>query len=269
MKENGPRVLTSSSNALTPATRCSKPSRRKLRVAESATLERASAAEAGVGLMPEADLVLPLLPAEVDLAAVAQRRKVHQATLQVAQHDLALAQLHHGLAQRQEAFRDRASDIAPAVARRRLGERLARLAVAQPRAGRAQRLDELLHPGQRGVRLLERVVAAVAGLVAHAAVRERAFAASARLGRVRAEPASRMRLSSSFASASETVRSWPWKASCQCSAGHFRACSSSAPMLSAGTNSSSSRISSGSVSKRHGYSSGLPGFPGHTLVRSS
>ena len=79
----------------------------------------------------------------------------------------------------------------------------------------------------------------------------------------------RRRRSSSFASASETVRSWPWNASVQCSAGHLRTCSSSLASSSAGTRSLSSRTSSGSVSNRHGYASTLPGLPGQTGVRSS
>ena len=37
--------------------------------------------------MPEGDLLLALLPAEVDLAAVTQRREVDQATVEVPEDD--------------------------------------------------------------------------------------------------------------------------------------------------------------------------------------
>ena len=101
--------------------------------------------------------------------------------------------------------------------------------------------------------LLERVVARVG---------HRAARGSGRSGR---RP--RMRRSSSSASASETVRSWPWKASCQCSAGHLRTCSSSsATAPRRARRSSSSSTISGSVSKRHGYASRLPGLPGQICV---
>ena len=80
-------------------------SRRKVRTS-SAIVERAAPAEAGVGLVPEADLRLALLPAQVDLAAVAQSGEVDQAAVEVAQHDLALAQLEHRLAQLEEPLRD-------------------------------------------------------------------------------------------------------------------------------------------------------------------
>src|ERR687898_264806 len=79
----------------------------------------------------------------------------------------------------------------------------------------------------------------------------------------------RIRCASSSASASDTVRSCPWKARCQCSAGHLRTCSSSPASSTAGTNSPSSSTISGSVSKRHGYWSAFPGLPGQIFSRSS
>ena len=53
---------------------------------------------------------------------------------------------------------------------------------------------------------------------------------------------------SSSASDSPIVRSWPWKARCQWSGGHFRTCSSSVTSDSAGTKSSSGRTRTGSAS---------------------
>ena len=52
--------------------------------------------------------------------------------------------------------------------------------------------------------------------------------------------------------ASDTVRSWPWNASVQCSAGHLRTYSSASLTASAGSQSASGRTSSGSAVKRHG-----------------
>ena len=70
--------------------------------------------------------------------------------------------------------------------------------------------------------------------------------------RAAAGAAWRMRRSSSSESAAPTARSCPWKASVQCSAGHLRMCSSWSLSSSAGTQSASSRTTSGSHSKRHG-----------------
>ena len=169
-------------------------------------------AEAGLGLVPEADRVLALLPAQVDLAAVAERREVEQAAVEVAQHDLELAQLDHRVAQLEEALGDRAARVAAAVRRAR-PRRAPRAPRGRPSRSRAARMRSISSTtcGQQLGRLLERVVA----LVDHAAARAPA----------------RMRRSSSSASASETVRSWPWKARCQCSAGHLRTCSSSPDQL--------------------------------------
>src|SRR4051794_27864575 len=90
--ENGPNVLTIRSSAPTPATRCSKFSRRQVSATPSATRcgssERLAPGIARVLVVPEADLVLPFLPAQVDLASLAHRREVDQAALQVAQDDV-------------------------------------------------------------------------------------------------------------------------------------------------------------------------------------
>src|SRR3954449_9742335 len=100
-KEKGPKVLTIRSRAPTTATFCSKLTRRQITPARRAASrtrgsvigERLATGEAGVRLVPEGDLVLALLPAEVDLAAVAQGREVHQSAVEVAQHDLHLLKL--------------------------------------------------------------------------------------------------------------------------------------------------------------------------------
>src|SRR3954447_17100167 len=141
--EKGPKVLTISSNAPTAATFCSKLTRLKIARArrlagptrESATLERLPARQAGVGPVPEGDLVLALLPAQVDLLAVADGGEVHEPALEVAQHHLAVAELHQAVAQGQERLRDHAARFAAAVRGTRLGQGLAGVGVAQLLAG--------------------------------------------------------------------------------------------------------------------------------------
>ena len=84
--EKGPSVLTASRMAPTASTRCSTPSRRQV----SATVsfgcgsERAASAIPRVELVPVADLVLALLPAEEDLLAVTDRWEVDEAAVEVA-----------------------------------------------------------------------------------------------------------------------------------------------------------------------------------------
>src|SRR5687767_5651002 len=250
--EKSPSVLTIRSNAPTAATRCSKfrsRAARTIRRGRSRIVERAAAREAGLGLVPVADGVLAVLPAQVHLASVADRGEVEQAAVEVAQHDLELAQLHHGVAQLDEALGDGAAGRAAAVRRAGLGQRLARLAVAQAVACRPH-LGDQLHDAREQLRcFLERVVA----LVDHAA----------------APAPARMRRSSSRASASDTVRSCPWKARCQCPAGHFPTCSSPPASSTAGTNSSSASTTSGSVAKRDSQRSALQGFPREIFSRSS
>src|SRR4051794_9776132 len=79
---NGPKVDTISSSEPTAATRCSEPSRRHARLSS----ELLPARETCIGLVPVRDLVLAFLPAEIDLAAVAQRGEVDEPPLEVA-HD--------------------------------------------------------------------------------------------------------------------------------------------------------------------------------------
>ena len=78
-------------------------------------VERATPAEACLGLVPEADLRLPLLPAQVDLAAVPQRREVDQPAIEVAQHDLPVAELEHRFAQLEEPLGHELARLAAAV----------------------------------------------------------------------------------------------------------------------------------------------------------
>ena len=65
-KENGPKVLTISNSAPVAAAFCSTLSRFQ----SLPIVERLAPVEPGVGLVPEADLILTLLPAEVDLLAL-------------------------------------------------------------------------------------------------------------------------------------------------------------------------------------------------------
>src|SRR3954464_3944547 len=96
--ENGPNVLTINNSAPTAATRCSKfrrpqasraPRRgsagRSRRRRRRGRAERAASAIARVEVVPVPDLVLALLPAEEDLAAVAHRGKVDEAAVEVAE----------------------------------------------------------------------------------------------------------------------------------------------------------------------------------------
>src|SRR4051794_34609265 len=111
--ENGPNVETTSSSAATPATRCSKFSRRQ--VARMGMSERLASAIPGVRVVPVADLVLAGLPAEVDLAAVAQRREVDEPALEVAQHHVHRLQLAERPLKLEERLRDDPAGLAAAV----------------------------------------------------------------------------------------------------------------------------------------------------------
>src|SRR5262249_37763053 len=119
---------------------------------------------------------------------------------------------------------------------------LVRLGVRQLVPGVPQSHQHLLQLREDPVRLFAREVAAVnklGALLAHAlAVAFGAFAGS--------------RSRSRAASEAPIVRSWPWKARCQWSGGHFRTCSSSVASSSAGTKSSSARTTAGSASTRQG-----------------
>src|SRR5690349_9715604 len=266
-------------------------------------LERLASRIPRLELVPERDLILALDPAQVHLAPLAQGGEVDEPAIEVAQHDLHRLELGEPGAQGQEALRHHLPRLAAAVAGRRLRQGVARLLLGELLLRLAQPLDPLADPGQRRVGLLERVVPFV--LHAPPSMRARTEAirratssrtrgstvsspanssacSNASRARCRRSPpplflstlsprssSVRMRSSSSAASADETARSCPWKASVQCSAGHLRACSRSATSSTAGTNWSSSSTRTGWVSNRQGYGSGFPGLPGQILVRSS
>src|SRR5688500_4705752 len=101
------------------------------------SLERLPATEPCLQVIPMADLGLVLEPAEIHLAPVANGGEVHQAAVQVAEHDLRLLQPGQRITQLDERLRDHASRRSAAVLRAGLAERLARLLVTQPRAGGA------------------------------------------------------------------------------------------------------------------------------------
>ena len=88
--------------------------------------------------------------------------------------------------------------------------------------GLAELPSSSFRPGQERVRLLGREVAGVAASAGWSC----GSSFTRRRGRGGAEAAP-----SSAESASPIVRSWPWKARCQCSAGHLAACSSSGDQL--------------------------------------
>ena len=82
-------MLTIKSDAATAATRCSAFQARHM---AATWLERLAAGKARLQVVPVADLVFTLDPAEVHLAVVADRREVDEAAVEVAQHDLGLLQ---------------------------------------------------------------------------------------------------------------------------------------------------------------------------------
>src|ERR687892_1141506 len=207
--------------------------------APSPLVERLAATVARVELVPVVDLVLAELPAEVDLLARDHRREVEQAAVDVAEDDPRL--LHH-LEQAphlEEGDAHLTAFLAAAVAAGGLRERLVGLLVGELVLGVAELAQQRLQLREERVRLLAGEVALVdelCSLLAHAL-----------LG-----TAAESRSRSSSASDSPIVRSWPWKARCQCSAGHLRTCSSSGASSSAGTKPSSARPGTGSASPRHG-----------------
>src|SRR4051812_35739434 len=124
--------------------------------------------------MPERDLGLAVDPAEIALLAVADGGEVDQATLEVAQDDLAPRQRAEAGLELNERLADLPAGAAAAVAGRTVGERLARLLVGQARVRVAHRLQPSAHPGQDVVGLLDRVMA----LVPHARIMTGAAAGS-------------------------------------------------------------------------------------------
>src|SRR4051794_12740817 len=157
--ENGPNVETIRSSAATPAPRCSKLSRRQVATGS----ERLASAITRVRVVPEADLVLARLPAQIDLAAVAQGGEVDQSALEVAQHDLHRLELAERALKLEERLRHDASRCASPVRGSRLAERGAGVLVRELSACRAQPLEPLGDPFQSGICLVDRVVARMLG----------------------------------------------------------------------------------------------------------
>ena len=122
-------------------------------------------AKPGLGLVPEADLVLLVdQPAEVDLLAVAHRREVDQAALEVAQHDVDGLELADRAAQLDQRPRRLAPGVRAAGAARRAPRSpraLARRARPAARARRGPTPTRSATQPRHRVRLLERVVAFV------------------------------------------------------------------------------------------------------------
>src|SRR3954471_22747604 len=131
--ENGPNVLTTSSSAPIPATRCSKFSRRQVSTtpiaARRGSSERLASAIAGIDVVPELDLGLAGLPAEVDLAAVAHGGEVDEAALEVAQHHLHRLQLAERALELQKRLRHHPAGRTAAVRRGRFPQGRPRLLV--------------------------------------------------------------------------------------------------------------------------------------------
>src|SRR5262249_3454723 len=126
----------------------------------AAALQRPTAGEARVGLMPEPDLVLVEQPAEIDLLAVANRREVDQAALDVAQHDVDGLELPERQAEQHQRTRNVPPRERAADGRVELREGLARLRTVrdQDRARVLDAADSLGDPAADGARLLDRVV---------------------------------------------------------------------------------------------------------------
>src|SRR3954454_23998466 len=122
-------------------------------------LQLLAARVAGVELVPQADVGLPVDPAQVHLAAVAQRGEVDEAAVEVAQDDPALVELRDAGLERDERLADLPPGRPAAVAGRRAGERRARLLVGQQLARPAQERELLDDPRQLPARLVEGVVA--------------------------------------------------------------------------------------------------------------
>src|SRR4051794_19972308 len=151
---NGPNVDTISSSEPTAATRCSEPRTRQACLSS----ELLPARETCIRLVPMRDLVFAFLPAEVDLAAVAQRREVDQPALEVAHDHLHRVELAGCCLQLEEGLGHDPTGFAAAVAGRRLAQRFAGVFVGEAVARRAQAFYAFHHPWQRRVRLFDRVM---------------------------------------------------------------------------------------------------------------
>src|SRR5262245_51798753 len=213
----------------------------------NSSVERLAATVTGLEVMPVGDVVLAQLPAEVHLAAVLDRWEVHEAAVDVAQHDARLLDRLQQPPHLEEGDADLVALLAAAVARGGLREGLMGFGVGQLVLGVAELAEQWLELRQQRVRLIAREVAVIGeprALVAHGRAADGSAAVFL--------PAEESRSRRSSPSADPTVRSWPWKARCQCSAGHLRTCSSSGASSSAGTKSPSSSTTTGSAPTRQG-----------------
>src|SRR4051812_27063422 len=152
--ENGPKVLTTSSSAPIPATRCSKFSRRQVSTtpiaARRGSSERLASAIAGIDVVPELDLGLAGLPAEVDLAAVAHGGGGDEPPPPGAQHHFHRLQLAERALKLQERLRDAPPGRTAAIGGSRLAQSRPRLLVRELDPRRAQLLEPLGNPLQSG-----------------------------------------------------------------------------------------------------------------------
>src|SRR5215211_97597 len=85
----------------------------------------------GLEVVPVGDRILAELPAQIDLLAVADRREVDQAAVDVAHHDAGLLEGGEQPSHLEERLPDLASGLAAAVRGRGVGEQLVSVLVDQ------------------------------------------------------------------------------------------------------------------------------------------
>src|SRR5919199_4572500 len=156
----------------------------------SGALQLLAPGVARVELVPEPDVALAVDPAQVHLAAVADRGEVEQAAVEVAQHDPAPLERRGALAQRDEGLADVLAERPSAVAARALLQRVTDLGVGESFARATHRGEPLGGPGEERARLLEGVVA----IVAHASGPRPTEASRARAARPRSPRVRRRRM---------------------------------------------------------------------------
>src|SRR5262249_19069905 len=118
------------------------------------SVERLAATVTRLEVMPVADVVLSQLPAEVHLAAIDDRREVHQPPVDVPEHDPRLLDRLEQAPHLEEGDADLVALGAAAVGGGRLGEDLVRLLVGELVLRVAELAQELLQLRQEGVRLI-------------------------------------------------------------------------------------------------------------------
>src|SRR4051795_11972819 len=120
-----------------------------------------AARKARLEVVPVLHRVLPLLPAEVDLLAVADRWKVDKTAVEVAQDEARFSEVAKEPANFEESFADRPAVLSAAVCRRRVGHRLVGLAATEAVAGGAKLVEPRADPVECGVGLFDREMALV------------------------------------------------------------------------------------------------------------